>query len=168
MRRAVKERIVLLTLVLVLLIACSCTVIEVKDEKEELDLTSLPQPTNYENNIPPQQHRVKFEKYKDQIEGHTFEPIIRGWQDSLTDEMIEQLEQLPEDIRYYIYTTPDVLRMFINNAEGRKELVRNAELINENDVDAILYKPGLTLEEINQWRKENNIVPATGKDEKAN
>jgi len=82
--------------------------------------------------------------------------------------MIEQLEQLPEDIRYYIYTTPDVLRMFINNAEGRKELVRNAELINENDVDAILYKPGLTLEEINQWRKENNIVPATGKDEKAN
>jgi len=59
MRRAVKERIVLLTLVLVLLIVCSCTVIEVKDEKEELDLILLPQSTNYEDNIPPQQHRVK-------------------------------------------------------------------------------------------------------------
>lgn len=162
MRRVVKERIVLLTLVLVLLIACSCTVIEVKevkDEKEELDLTSLPQPTNYENNIPPQQHRVKFEKYKDQIEGRTFERIIRSRQESLTDEMIEQLEQLPEDIRYYIYTTPDVLYMFINNAEGREELVRNADLINENDVDLILSGAAKTLEELNQWREENNIVP---------
>ncbi|GGK20877.1 hypothetical protein GCM10010965_12470 [Caldalkalibacillus thermarum] len=148
----------LLTVFVALLFLAGCGVVEEVKEEPDMSASEVNKPSSegYKDEVEGQEHLVSFETYH--IDG-PFDEVTRRLQESLTPEMIEQLEQLPEHIRWYIYTTHHVLHMFVNNAEGRRELVRNANLINENDVDLILGGSAKTLEELNRWREENNIQP---------